>query len=132
MKYKNIVKAKFLNRPNRFIASVDINGTEETVHVKNTGRCKELLVPGCTVYLSESVNLNRKTRYDLIAVIKERIGNTPLIINMDSQIPNDIAGEWLCKNGMFSAGSDIRREVKYQSSRFDFLFPMGEDEFFWK
>ena len=91
MKYKNIKAAEFISRPNRFIAKVLINGSEETVHVKNTGRCRELLTEGCTVYLEESDNPNRKTRYDLVAVEKLRSGKPPLLVNMDSQIPNAAA-----------------------------------------
>ena len=71
MKYNKVVEAKFIERPNRFVAYCDINGEIEKIHVKNTGRCKELLVPGCTVYLEESDNPNRKTKYSLISVIKE-------------------------------------------------------------
>ena len=83
MKYNKVVEAKFIERPNRFVAYCDINGEIEKIHVKNTGRCKELLVPGCTVYLEESDNPNRKTKYSLISVIKEN-----RLINMDSQVTN--------------------------------------------
>lgn len=93
MKYNNIIPAEFLNRKNRFIAKVKIDGTEETVHVKNTGRCKELLIEGTTVYLSEADNPARKTKYDLIAVIK----NKNFLINIDSQAPNKVTREWLEK-----------------------------------
>ncbi len=120
MKYKNIVKGVFIERPNRFIAKVEINGNLETVHVKNTGRCKELLTPEATVYLERSDNPLRKTQYDLISVEK---GN--LLINMDSQIPNDVADEWLKKGLLFSKGAVIRREVTHNKSRFDFYI---EDE----
>ena len=112
MKYRKIVKGKFINRPNRFIAHVEIYGKTETVHVKNTGRCKELLVPGCTVYLSESDNPERKTRYDLIAVIK----SNGLLINIDSQAPNQVVKEWL-------AGYEydfVKPEYVYGNSRIDF------------
>ncbi len=120
MKYKQIIKAEFIERPNRFIAKVDVNGEIETVHVKNTGRCKELLVPRCTVYLSCSDNPARKTKYDLIAAEKTR-GNLPeLLINLDSQIPNDVTEEWLKKGSLFSKDALIRREVKHGNSRFDF------------
>ena len=87
----SVVKAKFIARPNRFIALVELNGETVTVHVKNTGRCKELLPPGATVYLAASANPARKTPYDLVAVEKVRPDGTTLFINMDSQAPNDIA-----------------------------------------
>ena len=91
MKYLKTLQAKFIDRPNRFIAHVDLNGIVETVHVKNTGRCKELLIKGVTVILEESDNESRKTKYDLIAVYKENFG----LINIDSQAPNKVVKEWL-------------------------------------
>jgi len=90
MKYHNIVKATFKSRPNRFVAYVEIDGKEEKVHVKNTGRCKELLREGATVYLEKSENTERSTGYDLVKV--EKNGK---LINMDSQAPNVVVGEWL-------------------------------------
>lgn len=125
MKYKNIKAAEFISRPNRFIAKVRIDGNEETVHVKNTGRCRELLTEGCTVYLEESDNPNRKTRYDLVAVEKLRSGKPPLLVNMDSQIPNAAAEEWLRKGELFSERAVIRREFTYGESRFDFRIEDG-------
>ena len=125
MKYKNIKAAEFISRPNRFIAKVRIDGNEETVHVKNTGRCRELLTEGCTVYLEESDNPNRKTRYDLVAVEKLRSGKPPLLVNMDSQIPNAAAEEWLRKGELFSKQAVIRREFTYGESRFDFRIEDG-------
>lgn len=125
MKYKNIKAAEFISRPNRFIAKVRIDGNEETVHVKNTGRCRELLTEGCTVYLEESDNQNRKTRYDLVAVEKLRSGKPPLLVNMDSQIPNAAAEEWLRKGELFSTQAVIRREFTYGESRFDFRIEDG-------
>ena len=119
MKYEKIVPAVFLSRPNRFIAKVLIDGKEETVHVKNTGRCKELLKEGVTVYLSESRNSERKTKYDLIAVNKLRENKADLPVNMDSQLPNTVAAEWIRKSGIFSENAVIRREVTYGKSRFD-------------
>lgn len=116
MKYKNMVPGRFLCRPNRFIAHVQINGNVETVHVKNTGRCRELLTEGAQVWCQKSSNPNRKTQYDLICVQK---GNR--LINMDSQAPNVAVGEWL-RNGGFSNVSDVRPEVKFENSRFDFAF----------
>ena len=126
MKYKNIEKGRFIERPNRFIARVEINGQTETVHVKNTGRCKELLQKGCTVFLEKSDNPERKTKYDLVAVEKIREGKPPLLINMDSQIPNAAAEEWLRKGNIFSENAVICREVKYGASRFDFYIEDGE------
>ncbi len=118
MEYKNVVKGRFISRPNRFIAKVNIAGNEETVHVKNTGRCKEILVPGAEVYLEASSNPERKTKYDLIAVKKETDRGT-ILINTDSQIPNSAAEEFLPRSGLFSPDAIIRREVKFGNSRFD-------------
>lgn len=120
MKYNNIKEAVFLRRPNRFIAEVQIGDETHTVHVKNTGRCKELLIENSRVWLEESGNPLRKTKYDLVCVEKNRQGKEPLIINMDSQIVNDVAEEWLNKGKLFSPHAVIRREVKYKNSRFDF------------
>lgn len=119
MKYKKIVKGTFLSRPNRFIAKVETGGVVHTVHVKNTGRCKELLIAGATVYLYESDNLQRKTKYDLIAVEKVRNGKAPLLINMDSQAPNEVVFEWLC-SGAFGEKAKIKREYTFGESRMDF------------
>lgn len=119
----------FLERPNRFIAKVLIDNTEETVHVKNTGRCKELLIEGAKVYLSVSDNDKRKTKYDLIAV--EKITeNGAILINMDSQIPNDVVGEWLADSKLFSRMAIFKREVKFGNSRFDFYVEDGERKVF--
>lgn len=125
MKYDNVVKGIFLSRPNRFIAKVLIDGKEETVHVKNTGRCRELLTDRAEVFLSLSSNPERKTKYDLICVQK---GDK--LINMDSQIPNDVAEEWLKKGNLFSENAFIKREVTYGKSRFDFYIEDGEDKIF--
>ena len=130
MRYEKIITGTFLERPNRFIAYVEIDGKKETVHVKNTGRCKELLLPGSRVYLSVADNPERKTKYDLIAVEKQREGKIPLFVNMDSQIANDVAGEWLEKGILFSKDALIRREVKYGNSRFDFAITDGERKIF--
>jgi len=124
MKYKKVIEGEFVYRHNRFIADVKVNGAIEKVHVKNTGRCKELLIPGATVYLSVIDNPSRKTKYDLIAVRKKNEASE-ILINMDSQIPNDVAFEWLPESGIFSKDSNIRREVKFGNSRFDLLV---EDE----
>lgn len=125
MTYKNIVKGKFLSRPNRFIANVEIDGKQETVHVKNTGRCRELLIPDATVYLEKSDNPLRKTNYDLVAVLKGE-----MLINMDSQIPNDVAFEWLENGNLFSKNAKIRREVTHNKSRFDFYIEDGDRKIF--
>lgn len=114
MNYSHTVKARFLDRPNRFIAHVELDGQTETVHVKNTGRCRELLIPGYEVILEEGQNPSRKTRYDLISVCKE--GRW---INMDSQAPNKAAEEWLLKGGFFPEDVSVYRERKYGNSRFD-------------
>jgi len=116
MKYENIVPAVFLDRPNRFIAHVEINGEPEICHVKNTGRCRELLLPGTAVYVQRSSNPLRKTAYDLIAVRKgERL------INMDSAAPNAVFGEWL-REGCLGAVNEVRSEVTHGDSRFDYAF----------
>ena len=116
MRYENMIPGVFLARPNRFVAHVQIGGNVEICHVKNTGRCRELLVPGCTVYCQRSDNPSRKTKFDLIAVQKgERL------INMDSQAPNKAAGEWLAAGGLGQI-AQLRAEVKQGDSRFDFAF----------
>ncbi|MBQ8975549.1 MAG: DNA/RNA nuclease SfsA, partial [Oscillospiraceae bacterium] len=113
MRYSSIVSGSFESRPNRFIANVSIGGDSVRCHVKNTGRCRELLVPGARVLLEKSENPNRKTAYDLVSVYK---GDT--LINMDSQSPNKIAAEYL--PSVFPEASLIKPEVRYNSSRFDF------------
>ena len=118
MKYKNCHKATFLERPNRFIAMVETGGEVHRVHVKNTGRCRELLVPGSTVYLEKSDTETRKTAYDLIAVEKQIPGGLRLI-NMDSQAPNKAAAEWLASGGLGKL-ENLRAEVRVGESRFDF------------
>ncbi|MBE6935246.1 MAG: DNA/RNA nuclease SfsA [Ruminococcaceae bacterium] len=120
MRYDTVIPAVFLSRPNRFVAEVLLDGKAETVHVKNTGRCRELLLPGATVYLSAGNNPARRTRYDLVAVEKVRPGKAPLLINLDAQAPNEAAAEWLSSGG-FLPGALVRREVRYGASRFDFL-----------
>lgn len=129
IKYKEVKKGVFLERPNRFIAKVLVDGTEETVHVKNTGRCKELLTENANVYLSVSDNPARKTKYDLIGVDKNTRKGI-LKVNMDSQIPNDVVAEWLKKGNLFSENAIIKREVFYNKSRFDFYVEDGERRIF--
>ena len=116
MNYANMVSGTFLARPNRFIAHVDIAGQTETVHVKNTGRCKELLVPGTRVWCQEASSPARKTRFDLITV--EKGGR---LINMDSQAPNAATKEWLLSGG-FGKVEALRAEAVHGDSRFDFSF----------
>ena len=122
MKYKNIVNGKFQSRPNRFIAMVDIDGKVETCHVKNTGRCKELLLPGAEVYLEKSGNPNRKTAYDLVGVKKGKV-----LINMDSQAPNQAVKEWLEKEVYFKNITYLKPECKYGNSRVDFYLETAEE-----
>lgn len=125
MRYEKILCGSFVSRPNRFIAKVLVDGKEETVHVKNTGRCRELLLPGCKVYLSASDNPARKTAFDLVAVEKLREGKSPLLINMDAQAPNAVAEEWLRAGNLFPKGAEVRREVTFGNSRFDFYLQHG-------
>ena len=122
MKYRKVVEGIFKDRPNRFIAQVEIEGKEETVHVKNTGRCRELLPPDATVYLSDEQEKERKTRYDLVAVSKNG-----RIINMDSQAPNTAVKEALQKGKLLSSVLEIRPEYTYGDSRFDFYVKRKKD-----
>ena len=117
MRYGKVVQGRFLSRPNRFIALVEINGAETVCHVKNTGRCRELLLPGAVVWLEESDNPARKTRFDLVCV--ENRGYT---VNMDSQAPNLIFREWLASGGCLPEVRAIRPETRYGDSRFDFAY----------
>ena len=121
MKYREIVEGIFIDRPNRFIAHVDIEGVVNTVHVKNTGRCKELLIPKTPVRLEVSDNPNRKTLYDLVAVYKKNFG----WINMGSQAPNKVVKEWLETKDY----DYIKPEYKYGDSRIDFYMRKGNQEY---
>lgn len=121
MQYENITKALFISRPNRFIAEVEIDGKPETVHVKNTGRCKELLLPGCEVWLTAPGTPNRKTKYDLVAVRK----SNGMLINMDSQAPNKVVKEWLAKQNY----DKIVPEYTYGASRIDFYMERGKERY---
>jgi len=117
MLYSNIHEGIFIDRPNRFIANVLVDGAKEIVHVKNTGRCKELLVPGARVLLEKSSNPERKTKYDLIKVYKgERL------INMDSNAPNAVFGEFLRAGGLGFVPELVKPEYRHGDSRFDFYF----------
>ena len=121
MKYKKVVKGSFVDRPNRFIAHVKIDDEIQTVHVKNTGRCRELLLPDAEVYLEVADNPARKTAYDLIAVYKENFG----LINNDSQAPNKVAKEWLETQNY----DLVKPEYKYGNSRIDFYMKKGMQEY---
>ena len=120
MQYGTVIPGRFVDRPNRFIAHVETEDGSQTVHVKNTGRCRELLVRGCKVYLSVSDNPERKTAYDLITVEKSLPTGEKILVNMDSQAPNDLVAEWLADSGLFPPTATVKREVKYGDSRFDF------------
>ena len=115
MRYENIKEGRFLERPNRFIAKIEIDGSPQICHVKNTGRCRELLTPGAKVLVQECDSPQRKTKYDLISVWKgERL------INMDSDAPNQVFGEWLRACGLFPDAREIKAEKSHGDSRFDF------------
>lgn len=129
MHYSNCTAGTFLSRPNRFVAQVALDGRTETCHVKNTGRCRELLIPGCRVYLTRSDNPARKTKYDLIAVEKET-AHGPLLINMDAQAPNHVFEAW-AREGRFRPGLTLLRpETVYGASRFDFYWETASDRGF--
>lgn len=115
MIYNSILPARFLTRPNRFIATIELEGKEEICHVKNTGRCRELLLPGADIFVQRCDNPARKTKYDLISVYK---GDR--LINMDSQAPNPVCREWLEQCGRFGDITLIKPECRYRDSRFDF------------
>lgn len=125
MIYDNIKKAKFLSRPNRFIAHIEIDGKTEIAHVKNTGRCKELLTSSATVFVQENNLPHRKTKYDIISVYK-----SGQLINIDSQVPNKVFSEW-AKNGNFLSNIElIKPETTYQNSRFDFYVEANDRKIF--
>lgn len=125
MLYQDIVPGVFIKRPNRFIAQVKIEGSIQICHVKNTGRCRELLVPGVTVYLEKSHNPKRKTQYSLIGVEKGY-----RLINMDSQAPNKVVQEWLKTGKLLPDTTVIRPETKYGNSRFDFYIETQKQKIF--
>lgn len=114
MRYEKVVLGKFIERPNRFIAMVEVDGVIERCHVKNTGRCRELLVKNATVFLEPAKNPERATRFSVVGVIKNHT-----LINMDSQAPNEAAYEWLLKEKLIKNITYARREVTYKNSRFD-------------
>lgn len=121
MTYPNITPARFVARLNRFVAQVELDGTETTVHVKNTGRCKELLLPGAEVWLVKSDNPNRKTAYDLVAVRK---GDR--LINMDAQAPNQVFAQWAGAGHFVPALTQLKAEQTHGDSRFDFYWEAGD------
>jgi len=125
MLYHDVQKARFLSRPNRFIAHVELNGHTEVCHVKNTGRCRELLTPGAAVYLQPSANPARKTNFDLIAVEKNS-----LLINMDAQAPNQVFGEWVRNRLFLPELLSVKPEYTWEDSRFDFLLEDGRGKYF--
>ena len=125
MHYSNIQRAIFLRRPNRFIAHIEVDGREEVCHVKNTGRCRELLTDRATIYVEHHDNPNRKTKYSLIAVEKG-----DLLINMDSQAPNKVVGEWLLAKEPFGKVKLLKPECTYGSSRFDFYLETETEKIF--
>lgn len=121
MRYREVIEGRFIDRPNRFIAHVLINGVEETVHVKNTGRCRELLLPNAEVRLAVSDNPNRKTKCDLVAVCKEKLG----WVNIDSQAPNKVVQEWLETQDY----TLVKPEYVYGDSRIDFYMVKDQQEY---
>ena len=125
MRYDNTMKAIFLRRPNRFIAHIEVDGREEVCHVKNTGRCRELLTDRATIYVQYHDNPNRKTKYSLIAVEKG-----DLLINMDSQAPNKVVGEWILEKEPFGKVKLLKPECTYGSSRFDFYLETEAEKIF--
>ena len=125
MRYDNIKAARFIDRPNRFIAHVELDGRKEVCHVKNTGRCRELLRPGALVFVQENHSPARKTRFDLIAVDKGG-----LLINMDSQAPNRAFGEWAAAGNFWPGLTLLRPETVFGGSRFDFYLEAGERQAF--
>ena len=129
MRYERIQKAVFIERPNRFIAYAKLSGKRETVHVKNTGRCAELLRPGAVIYVQESDNPDRKTKWDLIAVEKP-VKEGKRLINMDSQIPNKVVQEWIEQGRFISDVTLIKPETTYGNSRFDLYVEAGERKIF--
>lgn len=122
MRYENIIAGKFLDRPNRFVAHVEVGGAVEVCHVKNTGRCRELLVPGAAVYLERAASPQRKTKFDMVAVRKGE-----LLINMDAQAPNRVFREFAEQERLWKGLTGLRGEYTWGDSRFDFLLedPQG-------
>ncbi len=125
MKYENIKSAIFKNRPNRFVAEIEIDGKPQIAHVKNTGRCRELLTENAEIYVQEIDSSSRKTRFDVVAVKKQN-----KLINIDSQAPNKVLGEWMKSGGFFKNITCIKPECKYKNSRFDFYIEADGEKIF--
>lgn len=123
MKYQNVIRGKFISRPNRFIAHIDIDGRKEVCHVKNTGRCREILIPGTEVWLEIGDNPNRKTKYSLVTAKKG-----DMLINIDSQAPNKLVREWIEAGNIFEYLTLLKSEYTYGNSRFDFYAECGEEK----
>jgi len=123
--YENIREARFIDRPNRFIANIEIDGKRELCHVKNTGRCKELLVPNAKIFVQESAGGNRKTKYDLISVYKGR-----RLVNIDSQVPNKVFYEWVLESKFFQDITLVKPEAVYKNSRFDYYIETSRSKIF--
>ena len=121
IRYPNMVEGRFLSRPNRFLAHVEIHGREEICHVKNTGRCRELLIPGATVWCQHHEDPNRKTQWSLITVQKEH-----RLVNMDSQVPNKLAFDYVASGGLGFVPTLVKAEKTYGNSRFDLYYEAGE------
>lgn len=125
MKYNKVSESIFLERPNRFIAKADLDGETVTAHVKNTGRCREILIPGVKAILAHSDNPNRKTAYDLVAAYKG-----DLLINIDSQAPNQVYGESLVNGDIYDEIIAVKPEATLGKSRYDFLIEKGEEKIY--
>jgi len=123
MEYKDVRPARFLSRPNRFIAHIEMDGRTELCHVKNTGRCRELLLPGTEIWVQAASNPNRKTKFDLITVKKGA-----RLINIDSQVPNRIFQEWITSSNYFPRVKSVKPESSFRSSRFDFYIQTDQDQ----
>ena len=130
MRYDDVTRGVFLSRKNRFVARVAVDGVEQDVHVKNTGRLAELFLPGRTVFLARAAQgAARRTAYDLIAVDAAQEGEPPNYVNVDSNAPNAAVEEWLC-GGLFSEQASVRHEVRHGDSRFDFYVEDGKEQAF--
>ena len=123
MKYQHIRRGRFIARPNRFVAQIELDGRTEICHVKNTGRCRELLLPGAAVYLERAASPARKTGWDLVAVEKGA-----RLINMDAQAPNKVFGEWAAAGGLGFVPTLLRPEITYRKSRFDYYWEFSKGD----
>lgn len=125
MVYKNVKDARFISRPNRFIANIEVDGKVEIAHVKNTGRCAELFVPDAHIFIQECYQPNRKTKYDVIGVKKDN-----KIINIDSQVPNKVFGEYVAGGKFLDDVVCVKPETTYKNSRFDFYIETEKEKIF--